>query len=439
VTEPDDLARLLKNWLEQIPHASAAAEDLIKRAGAKGALPQAITLAADDPCAEALRQLLPEARYTARRDDGRRIAFRLPAFEADQGLPAGSIIQTMAELIGHPLENRRQEREARRASLERLLSPQLSASGLPGKVARSELDEVHAGRGRLWNLAAAATQDSVERETDRYWRLLARLEEMRSGTEVVRAVHLGRHIAGDTHWLRPGTRPWRWAAEDLTAHLSDLPKETEALRGAEWCNQVLQLCGVAESLTSVRVLVFGSASLHGPEIVWGWPMEAARQGMPVWLSIAQLKCASLCAGQSIARVTTVENETSFWDLLEREGPGGGNLLVYTEGQANRAVVLALTQLAAPRPELPFYHQGDLDLPGVRILHSLRERTALPIQPECMDAATYHAHVADGIELGAVELADLERELRLARLPLLDLLAELHRCKRRIEQEFVTGT
>lgn len=102
-------------------------------------------------------------------------------------------------------------------------------------------------------------------------------------------------------------------------------------------------------------------------------------------------------------------------------------------------MLAVTQLAASRPELQFYHQGDLDLPGVRILHSLCERTALPIQPEHMDIATYRARVAAGIDLGASELADLERELRLARLPLLDLLAEILRHKRRVEQEAVTGT
>ena len=434
MSSSDWLESQLEEWLRSTPHAEAAAQLLVKKSAATGALPAALTLPADDERAEALRALFPEGRYTARRANGRKLVFRIPSYEIDQGLAPGSILEGVASLTNRPLENRRQQRDRRQSFLLGQLSPLREAHGLQGEVARRDAIEVEAGRGRWWGLSARAFDTEVTLEIERYWNLLARLEVMSAQMGVLRAVHLSRELSGDTHWFRPGTQPWRWVSEDLAEHLPDCPQQSETLQGSEWHQQVLAHCGVCESLTSVRVLVFGRMELIGEGFCWSWPAEAALEGMPIWLSMAHLQLATLRAKPGVRRVVSVENETTFWDLSERLPHRAETLLVYTEGQANRAVVQALRQLATDSPHLSFAHQGYLDLPGVRIFQSLCQRTGIGIEAERMDPETYLGHLQSGIPLTATEAADIKRELSRARLPLQELLREILKHRRRIEQE-----
>jgi hypothetical protein len=432
-----DVRLLLNEWLKNTPHSKAAARELLRRAGSRGGAPSRQSFDADDPVTTALCHLLPE-RYIARQQKGRKLIFALPAFEDAQGWPAGTILLALSELLQLPLENRRQEREERKAFLLRTLEPFVSDTGLAGNVARNEWKEVEGERGRLWLLASESAASAVQLEIHRYMRLLSWMEQHRTTNRVIRAVHVGREVAGDTHWFRPGTRPWQWTAEDLFRYFPGMPEPTSLLQGAEWRQLIFQTCGVVESLSSVRVMVFGNMALYGSDFEWAWPREAARQKQPVWLSIAHLQQAQLRSDSCVQRVVTVENETSFWDLLEREGNNRETILVYTEGQANRAVLLAMRQLAEPGKSLNFQHQGDLDLPGVRIFHSLRQRTGILIEADRMNPQVFLQHLEQGIQLNAKELDELSRELISGVLPLQELLQELHRHRRRLEQEVLTA-
>lgn len=434
MSNPDHLESTLRVWLQSTPNAQAAAQFLISKAAATGTLPAEVTLPAEDDRALALRDLLPEGRYTARRGGGRKVVFRIPAFEHDQGIAPGSILTTIARLTGNTMENRRAQRQNRAQFLTQLIDPFTTSSGFQGEIARRDLADVQAERGRWWSLAGNATETEIAREVERYWNLLARVEKLGTQTGLVRAVHLSREVCGDTHWFRPGTQPWRWVAEDLASLLPDAPRQAGDLQGPEWRQKVLEHCGVCECLTSVRVLLFGNSELVGDGFCWSWPADAASEGMPIWLSMAHLEHATLRAMDSVHHVVTIENETTFWDMLEERDEDGPTLLVYTEGQANRAVVAALRQLAAASPHLTFSHQGDLDLPGIRIYHSLRQRTGIPINAERMNKETYLQHLAHGIALNDNEVADLEREVSLGRLPLQDLLQTMLKNRVRIEQE-----
>lgn len=87
------------------------------------------------------------------------------------------------------------------------------------------------------------------------------------------------------------------------------------------------------------------------------------------LSAAMLRHTSVarCAAQA---VVTVENATSFSELTNHRP--ADTLVIYTGGFASPAVITLLQQLQSARPDLRFYHWGDLDAGGLRILAHLRK-------------------------------------------------------------------
>jgi hypothetical protein len=179
--------------------------------------------------------------------------------------------------------------------------------------------------------------------------------------------------------------------------------------------------GIVENLTSVMVMAYGHFAFQRGDTCWNWPKEAARERLPIWLTAVHLKDTRVVPEVPVTQVISVENETSFLDLAERYGDDAGVVVVYTEGQANRAVVMLLRLLSDAGPTAQFKHKGDLDLPSVRILTSLCERSGLPIQPAYLDAETHLRFAATGIQLTDAEYEDVMRELAVARLPCRDLL------------------
>ncbi|MCC7360112.1 MAG: DUF2399 domain-containing protein [Anaerolineales bacterium] len=90
------------------------------------------------------------------------------------------------------------------------------------------------------------------------------------------------------------------------------------------------------------------------------------------LSAAMLRLATVadCAAQA---VITVENATSFSELTHHRP--AEVLAIYTGGFASPAVIALLQQLQQGWPRLAFYHWGDLDGGGLRILTHLRKHLA----------------------------------------------------------------
>jgi Uncharacterized protein conserved in bacteria C-term(DUF2220) len=105
---------------------------------------------------------------------------------------------------------------------------------------------------------------------------------------------------------------------------------------------------------------------------------------------------------------TVENITSFSELAAVKPPSV--LAIYTGGFASPTVIALLRSIRARRPDLPFFHWGDMDVGGLRILAHLRKNID-EIRPLAMDVATFdlyrrHAQSLSGNERrGLMQLRD----------------------------------
>ncbi len=125
-------------------------------------------------------------------------------------------------------------------------------------------------------------------------------------------------------------------------------------------------------------------------------------------------------------LVTIENATSFSEFAAARP--ASVLALFTGGFASPAVITLLGNIRAVRSELPFFHWGDLDAGGLRILAHLREKLGA-IRPLAMDVATFAAH-----RQHARRLSESEREA-LAQLHAHPALAD---CAPLIEQMLATN-
>jgi hypothetical protein len=107
------------------------------------------------------------------------------------------------------------------------------------------------------------------------------------------------------------------------------------------------------------------------------------------------------------QVITIENATSFSELAAI-GPDR-TLLVFTSGFASPAILTLLQALQAAHHHLKFFHWGDIDVGGLRILEHLRRHVA-PILPLGMDITIFKEHLAFGQPLSKEELDALRKLL-----------------------------
>lgn len=133
-------------------------------------------------------------------------------------------------------------------------------------------------------------------------------------------------------------------------------------------------------------------------------------------------------------VITVENATSFHELLALRPPE--LLAVYTGGFAGPATLAFLRAVQAAAPVLRWYHWGDLDPAGLRILAHLRSYLG-HVQPLAMDSATLERHRRHAQTLSARERGVLKQ---LRQHPLLDdcrpLIDALLATGSKLEQEAI---
>lgn len=434
----DELAPVVRNWLEATPGAVDAAEWLLDRAEAVGEIPKQPTFDVGVPWQDALTSLF-SARFVRLSERGRRFTIHFDRWELEQFGESGVLLPVLAEARGRALVSRRHQRQQRQAQLSELLNRYASNEGLPGHVARRELEKLDLMQGRFWSRSSRWSCEETDREVGRYFKLLCHAEGLRrDSSRIERIVHVSRVVAGDTHWLRPHNRIWRDLAEEVLDFDAELKSRLNGPQGREDLTRALAEIGIVENLTSVVVLVYGHFTLRRGGASWSWPEEAARERLPIWLSAVHLKDSQIVPAAAITAVISVENETSFLDLIECHVGDPTFVLVYTEGQANRAVVGLLRLLSDAAPTARFQHQGDLDLPGVRILASLTERTGLRIQPANMDAETHRQFEQYGIPLTEGEHAEVTRALTEGKLPCQDLLERLATSGKRIEQETITA-
>jgi hypothetical protein len=108
-------------------------------------------------------------------------------------------------------------------------------------------------------------------------------------------------------------------------------------------------------------------------------------------------------GCDAGALVTVENLTSFSELTVAKP--GSVLAIYTGGFASPIVIGLLRAIRALRPELPFFHWGDMDAGGLRILAHLRKNVR-DVQPLAMNVVTFdlyrrHSQSLNGNEREAI--------------------------------------
>ncbi|MCH8042510.1 MAG: DUF2399 domain-containing protein [Planctomycetes bacterium] len=436
MTSRSDITTALRQWLNETPGAADAADMILRKAESKGSVPAQITC----PVAQhtALVTFFSD-KYVRRGTDPDKCKLLFSRWEAEMLGGEEIFLPALAAARGRKLRNRRQERQNRAERIRTELAPHVGENGLPGLVAQRELGLLDQQKGRFWHRSDKWQLNQIGPQIRRYIALLQFVEDLRSEpTRMERIVHASRKVAGDTHWFRPGNQVWRDLAGD-ELQFTPLPHEVHELLGdKERAIRALSLVGLVENLTSVTVLVFGRFALLRRGTQWNWATEAAEQQLPIWLSAQHLSNTHVVPNSSVHCVISVENETSFLDLIELHHDDDETVLVYTEGHANRAVVALLRLIARACPQAMFHHQGDLDLYGVRILASLIDRTGLSIEPMYMDVETHQRFESTALPLTDHEHDEIVQAVKDQHLPCLELLRRISKTGLRVEQEAITA-
>jgi hypothetical protein len=130
--------------------------------------------------------------------------------------------------------------------------------------------------------------------------------------------------------------------------------------------------------------------LAGP-LVLGW--QGTRVDLTPFADGLALAATSLYSSRVAAcaarHVVTVENATSFNELLAVRP--SDMLALYVGGFASPAVVTLLRRTHAATPQASFFHWGDLDAGGLRILAHLRDALGADVMPLAMNVQTIEAH------------------------------------------------
>ncbi len=144
-------------------------------------------------------------------------------------------------------------------------------------------------------------------------------------------------------------------------------------------------------------------------------------------------------GLSAARLITVENLTSFYQLVTAKGPE--TLAVYLGGYPNRTRLRLLEKIRDFIREhgsnLQWCHWGDLDLGGLQIFSFLKRQLGVELRPWLMDCPTLEKYSAQSQPFDnnyAAKLAALREREEYAEFR--ELLAMMLQKRIRLEQEAV---
>jgi hypothetical protein len=136
-------------------------------------------------------------------------------------------------------------------------------------------------------------------------------------------------------------------------------------------------------------------------------------------------------------VVTVENSTSFSEFVTAKP--ASILAIYTGGFASPALVGTLRKIRAGRPELPFFHWGDLDVGGLRILAHLRKSLG-EVEPLAMNDSVCNLYLGRSQPLNANEREGLTQPRAESLLiDCVELIDYLLKTDRKLEQEAVEAS
>lgn len=103
-----------------------------------------------------------------------------------------------------------------------------------------------------------------------------------------------------------------------------------------------------------------------------------------------------------SELITIENLTSFNNYNEN------NSVIYLGGYHNSVRQKLLTKIYEINKHVTYYHCGDIDVGGFKILNHLKRKTSIPFLPLNMDIETLEKNISYGKELTANDRKELEK-------------------------------
>ncbi|MFZ5953366.1 MAG: Wadjet anti-phage system protein JetD domain-containing protein [Candidatus Rifleibacteriota bacterium] len=293
-----------------------------------------------------------------------------------------------------------------------------------------ERENARQGKGEILRITRSIGPDELHKLLGQLQRGFTALCE---SDQPLRLSRFGLAVTGDSKSCRVGTPLYRRFAEILGSYDSSIKDMIEFLSPdstAEKHRAILEQTRLIIDGAATQLLVFGGLVFRNNGFEFPYVSDHAKSGEPVLLGWQQLNSVEIMVAPP--QVMTIENETSFYDFIERADPNE-YLVICSMGQANRLLIKLLQQLQNFGRQ--FSHWGDLDRSGVLILESMRRRTGIDIKPFKMDVGTYKENIEKGLPLSAAERDRIAGLLK--REPTMicrDLLDEILQHQLWIEQE-----
>ena len=310
-------------------------------------------------------------------------------------------------------------------------------TGAAAAFLRAQAERLAGCRGELFELARTEGLARLEDELSAVARCMELAER---NDQPVRLANFARRATGSTKGLRAGDRRYARVVDALLQHLPGLAERVTAegpREPAERRRLALECLGIFRNETPIDVLCYGHLVLEKR----GRRLDAAalhhELGEPCRMLLLHLRDARVVEMRA-ERVVSIENETTFNDYVEwLRAHGRDEIVLLSEGQANWAVVRLLQMLAAAAPSLPLVHWGDMDRFGVLILRSLRQRSAVAIEPLWMDVQTFKRFQTAGLPLPEGEREEIKSLLSASSGEVAtELLGAIRDAERWVEQETV---
>ena len=104
------------------------------------------------------------------------------------------------------------------------------------------------------------------------------------------------------------------------------------------------------------------------------------------------------------KLVTIENLTSFNNYYENDAA------IYLGGFQNKVKTMFLIKIYNQNPNIKYYHFGDIDVGGFKILVNLKKKTNIPFKPLNMDEDTLIKYLEYGRELTNNDVKEINRLL-----------------------------
>jgi hypothetical protein len=421
-----DPVEAIRAHIATAPLVRAALGAILDRRERDGRMPRSLTVEVDPGTVDVLRELFTARAVTVREQGRARIDLsRLPA------------TVDLERVLYAALDRAPRDLEAERLALRDALVAALAPLAPPSHpVARAflaaERAAVAAASGDTWELARERGAAHAAGVVIDVVTALGALLELK---EPVRIANFAARVLGDSKALAFGGERAQCLGAALLAHDPAIQAEVAAHAPRSSYDAVamaLEARGLFRDDASVLVHAFGPLVYRRGGETFDHVARHSALGDPAPLSLRQLRSAEL-VDLAVDRITLIEGQATFLDHVDR-ADARRELVVLARGQASWAVVALLRMCATVGA--PVRHFGDLDRSGILILRSLARRSGVAIAPWHMDVVTHRRFASLGRPIEADERA------RVARLVALDdpaaschdLLLELHRTGRWIEQE-----